>query len=90
MNASHSINSFTNHATIFTSMAKLLHTPIKTNNSHNFSIHSDEGVALETSAFQIFLATGWTRRGQKNVGSPVVAALAAPPVLVWNAVLFFF
>ena len=34
-------------------MAKLLHTRIKTNNTHNSSIRSDEGLTLETSAFQI-------------------------------------
>ena len=35
-------------------MAKLIHTLIKTNNTHNSSIRSDEGLTLETSAFQIF------------------------------------
>ena len=34
-------------------MAKLLHTLIKTNNTLNSSIRSDEGLTLETSAFQI-------------------------------------
>ena len=34
-------------------MAKLRHTLIKTNNTHNSSIRSDEGLTLETSAFQI-------------------------------------
>ena len=34
-------------------MAKLLYTCIKTNNTHNSSIRSDEGLKLETSAFQI-------------------------------------
>ena len=34
-------------------MAKLLHTRMKTNNTHNSSIRSDEGLKLETSAFQI-------------------------------------
>ena len=34
-------------------MAKLLHTRIKANNTHNSSIRSDEGLTLETSAFQI-------------------------------------
>ena len=34
-------------------MAKLFHTRIKTNNTHNSSIRSDEGLTLETSAFQI-------------------------------------
>ena len=31
----------------------LLHTRIKTNNTHNSSIRSDEGLRLETSPFQI-------------------------------------
>ena len=35
-------------------MAKLLHFLIITNNTHIFSIRSDEGLTLETSAFQIF------------------------------------
>ena len=35
-------------------MAKLLHTLIKTNNTHDSSIRSDEGLTLETSSFQIF------------------------------------
>ena len=34
-------------------MAKLLHTLIKTNSTQNSSIRSDEGLTLETSAFQI-------------------------------------
>ena len=34
-------------------MAKLLHTLIKNNNTHNFFIRSDEGLTFETSAFQI-------------------------------------
>ena len=34
-------------------MAKLLHPRTKTNNTHNSSIRSDEGLTLETSAFQI-------------------------------------
>ena len=34
-------------------MAKLLHTRIKTNNTHNSSIPSDEGLTLEAWAFQI-------------------------------------
>ena len=34
-------------------MAKLFHTRIKSNNTHNSSIRSDEGLTLETSAFQI-------------------------------------
>ena len=33
---------------------ELLHTLIKTNNTHNSSIRSDEGLTLETLAFQIF------------------------------------
>ena len=35
-------------------MAKLLHTLIKTNNIHNSSIRSDEGLTLEMSALLIF------------------------------------
>jgi len=35
-------------------MAKLLYTFIKTNNIHNSSIRSDEGLTLETSALQLF------------------------------------
>ena len=35
-------------------MAKLLHILIKTNNTHDCSIRSDDGLKLETSAFQIF------------------------------------
>ena len=34
-------------------MAKLFHTLIKTNNTHNYSIRSDEGLTLEKLAFQI-------------------------------------
>ena len=34
-------------------MAKLFHTRIETNNTHNSSSLSDEGLTLETSAFQI-------------------------------------
>ena len=34
-------------------MAKLIHTHIKTNNTQNSSICFDEGLTLETSAFQI-------------------------------------
>ena len=41
------------HVTIFPPMAKLFHTRIKTNITHNSSIRSDEGLTLETSAFQI-------------------------------------
>ena len=33
---------------------ELLHTLKKTNNTHNSSIRSDEGLTLETLAFQIF------------------------------------
>ena len=32
-------------------MANLLHTLIKTNDTHNSSIRSDEGLTLEMSAF---------------------------------------
>ena len=35
-------------------MTKLIHALIKTNNTHNSSIRSDEGLTLDTSAFQIF------------------------------------
>ena len=35
-------------------MAKLLYTLIYTTTTHNSSIRSDEGLTLETSAFQIF------------------------------------
>ena len=35
-------------------MTKLIHALIKTSNTHNSSIRSDEGLTLETSAFQIF------------------------------------
>ena len=34
-------------------MAKLLHTGIKNDNTHSSSIRSDEGIAIEMSAFQI-------------------------------------
>ena len=43
------------HVTIFPPKAKLLHTLIKTNNTHNSSIRSDDGITLEKSTFQIFL-----------------------------------
>ena len=35
-------------------MAKLFQTRIKTKNTHNSTIRSDEALTLETSAFQIF------------------------------------
>ena len=41
------------HVAIFPPMAKLLHTCIKTNNTQNSSGRSEEGLTLETSAFQI-------------------------------------
>ena len=44
---------FDNSVLVFPSMAKLLPTLMKTNNTHNFSIRSNEGLTLETSAFQI-------------------------------------
>ena len=41
------------HVTRFPPMAKLLYARIKANNTHNSSVHSDEGLTLETSVFQI-------------------------------------
>ena len=47
------VNIFLSRVTLFPPMAKLLHIRIKTNNTHNSSIRSGEGLTLETSAFQI-------------------------------------
>ena len=54
MNASHPLVYSQIHVIIFPTKAKLLYTLIKTNSTHNSSIRSDEGLTLETSAFQIF------------------------------------
>ena len=52
MNASHCINLFTNSCDHISTDGKALHNPHK-NNTHNSSIRSDEGLTLQTSAFQI-------------------------------------
>ena len=41
-------------------MAKLLYDLIQTTTTHNSSIRSDEGLTLETSAFQIFHGGNFT------------------------------
>ena len=54
MNVSHFIYLFTNSCHHVSTNGKAPPHPQKTNNTHNFSVRSDEGLTLVTSAFQIF------------------------------------
>ena len=54
MNASHSINLFTNSCHHISTNGKVPPHPHKNQHHHNSSIRSDERLTLETSAFQVF------------------------------------
>ena len=54
MNVSHFIYLFKNSCHHVSTNGKAPPHPQKTNNTHNFSVRSDEGLTLVTSAFQIF------------------------------------
>ena len=69
-------------------MAKLPHTRIKTNNTLNSSIRSDEGLTLETSAFQIVHRDGgnstFINTFDKNQISLFHSPTDAAPQFLWK------